>query len=179
MALATTTDVAHALGRSLTTAETDRANLLLETASEAVTEAAGGYRFAPASYTVTRKPQACQVWLPAKVATVSAVREVDQATGAETTLTGWTLRGSKLYGVSACEVEVDFTVSAAIPASIAALVAGVVAATLGGPAVGTQSESTGPFSVSYVDASGRVWLTASDRKILGKYRRPQAAIKAI
>ena len=180
MALATTTDVAKALGRSLTTADTDRATMLLETASSEAVRVAGGYAFAPGSYTRTLLVRGCKSVIRAKVATIAAVRTVDPTTGAETTLTGWTSRGSRLYQLGCDgEVEVDFTVTDAIPAEIVAAVAGIVAATLGAPPVGAQSESTGPFSVSYVDSSGRVWLSASDRSLFAKYRRAPRAIRLV
>lgn len=178
MTLATTADVAKALGRSLTAAETDRATQLLEVASSEAVQAAGGYAFAPGSYTRTLLARDCKTSVRAKVATVGTVRAVDSVTGAETVLTGWTSRGSRLYQLGCDgEVEVDFTVTDAIPVEVVAVVAGIVAATIGSPPVGAESESAGPFSISYVDSSGRVWLSASDRRTLGKYRRGPRAIR--
>lgn len=177
--LATTTDVANSLGRSLTAgAETSRATALLLLASAAV-EVETGYRFAPGSYTAGRKPRSGKVRLPAKVATVAAVREVDQSTGAATTLTlttDYTTRNGVLYGLSACFVEADFTVTAAIPTEVVGIVAGIVASTMSGPPVGAASEAAGPFSISYVNSSGKVWLAASDKAILRKYKQARPAL---
>ena len=87
--LAGTTDVEASLGRSLTTEENPRATSLLVLASAHV-EAETGYRFAPGSYTVGRKTRDGKVKLPARVATIVAVRTVDQSTGAVTVLTAFT-----------------------------------------------------------------------------------------
>lgn len=180
MALATTTDVATALGRSLTAGETSRATQLLEVASSEAVQVAGGYAFEPGSYTRTVLARDCKAVLRAKVATIGAVRTVDPVTGAETALTGWTSRGPRLYQLGCDgEVEVDFTTTAAIPADVVSVVAGIVAATIGSPPVGAESESVGPFSISYVDSSGRVWLSASDRRTLAKYRRTARPIRLV
>lgn len=178
-ALATLDDVAAALGRSLTDSETDRVTGLLETASAAVEQAAGNYRFAAGSYTPTRVAHR-KLRIPGAVAAVSAVNEVD-CDGTETALTGWVLRGSTLYGVDTCEreVEISFTVTADVPAEVVQVTAGIVAATLGAPPVGASSEQAGPFLVSYADSSGRVWLSASDRAVLGKYRTPRRAVELV
>lgn len=190
MALATTDDVAAALGRALTEAEEPRSESLLETASAAVEMAAGGYRFAPGEYVVTRVPRR-KVRIPAKVDSVESVTLVDDF-GAETVLTAWTLRGSTVYGVlpyrasqthfdlgepCSLEVEIAFTVTEDVPAAVVSIVAGIVAATISAPPVGATSEGAGPFSISYADSSGRVWLSTSDRAILAKYRTPRSAIE--
>lgn len=176
-ALATSEDVAAALGRTLTVDEYDRVDGLLETASAAVEAAAGNYRFTPGSYTITRLAHP-KIRIPATVDAVSAVNDID-CYGTETELTDWTLRGSTLYGVVASgrEVEIAFTVTADVPVEVAQVTAGIVAATLGSPPVGASSQQAGPFSVSYADSSGRVWLSASDRAILAKYRTPRHAIE--
>lgn len=178
-ALATTTDVSNALGRSLVAgAETTRATALILLASAAV-EAETGYRFAPGSYTVGRNVRSRKVNLPAKVAAIVAVRSIHQLTGAATTLTvttDYTSRGSVIYGLHPCFVEVDFTVTAAIPTEVVGVVAGMVANTISGPPVGAASEAAGPFSISYVNSSGKVWLSASDKAILGRYRQAKPAL---
>ena len=96
-ALAIISDVEAGLGRSLTTAEIPRANALLALASAHVESGdVTGYRFAPGAYTVGRKVRDGKVKLPAKVATVAAVRAVDQSNGAVTVLaltTNYTTRG--------------------------------------------------------------------------------------
>ena len=73
-------------------------------------------------------------------------------------------------------VEVDFTVTAPIPDEVAGIVAGIVASTMSGPPVGASAEHAGPFSISYVNSSGKVWLSASDKAILGRYKQPKPAL---
>lgn len=173
--LASEFDVGLALGRSLTAAETDRVSDLLLLASAAV-EDHTGYRFAPGSYTVGRKTVGGRVRLPAVVDTVTTVTEVDQSTGETTVLTDYTRRGSTLYGLGACWVEVVFTVTTAVPLVVVSLVAGIVANTLAGPPVGAESAQSGPFQMSFVKSSGRVYLSASDKLILRKYRQGRSAL---
>ena len=176
-ALAVVSDVEAGLGRSLTTEETPRATSLLVLASAHVESGdVTGYRFAPGSYTIGRKVRDGKVVLPAKVATIAAVRAVDQSNGAVTVLTGFTSHKRTVYGLSAAFIEVDFTVTAAVPDEVVKLVAGIVASTLSGPPVGAASEGAGPFSISYVNSSGKVWLSASDKAILGKYKQVKPAL---
>src|SRR5688572_14101471 len=101
MALATVPDVQKALGRPLESAEVDRTQNLLALASSAV-EIETGYKFAPGTYTVGRKPRDGKVRLPAAVASVETVTAVDQSTGNESTVTDYTRRGATLYGLSDC-----------------------------------------------------------------------------
>jgi hypothetical protein len=173
-ALAIPPDVETALGRSLTAEETPRAVALLLLASAAVEEHTG-YRFAPGTYTVGRKPRGGKVRIPADVATAT-VTEVNQSTGAASVITGYTLRGSTLYGLKACWVEVVFIVTAEVPDEIATLVAGIVAATLAGPPVGAESAQAGPFQMSFVTSSGKVYLSASDKLILRRYKQPRPPV---
>lgn len=179
--LATQTDVEAALGRSLIDAkEIARANALLLLASAEV-EMQTDYRFAPGSFTVTRITNGDnQITLPAKVANVTAIRDIDQNDGKATTLTlsvDYTIRGKVIYLMqSRAVIEIDFTVTATIPPLIAGVVAGIVAATLAGPPVGASGESAGPYSVSYVNSQGKVWLSASDKLILGRYKQPKSAL---
>jgi hypothetical protein len=205
-ALAIISDVEAGLGRSLTAEEIPRANSLLSLASVYVQSApVSGYRFAPGAYTVGRMvPRMGVLKLPAKVDTVLAVRRIDQFTGEVTSLTGWTWHGSKVYRLGYLSgqglgvyglpgqglgityglarsrlplfVEVDFTVTASVPDEVATLVAGIVASTLSGPPVGASAEHAGPFTLSYVNSSGKVWLSASDKAILGRYKQPKPAI---
>ena len=174
--LATQTDVEAALGRDLATSEEGRAAQLLATASEAVSAETNRYRFEPGTYTVRRKVHSGRVKIPAKVDSVASVASVDPDTGAPTPLTGWNLYGSTVYGIQACTAEIQFTVTEAVPAAVVAIVAGAVSATLSGPQQGASSETVGPWSVSYVDGSGRVWFSKSDKAILAKYRQPKHAV---
>lgn len=177
-ALAIVSDVEAGLGRSLTTDEIPRATALLALASAHV-EAETGYRFAPGAYTVGRRTRDGKVILPGTVATIAAVRSLDQDTGAVATLaltTDYTTHGRTLYGLRVAFVEVDFTVTEPVPEVISQLVAGIVASTLSGPPVGAASEGAGPFSISYVNSSGKVWLSASDKAILGRYKQLKPAL---
>ena len=176
--LATPPDVEEALGRSLTAEETARAAALLLLASAAV-EDHTGYRFAPGTYTVGRKPLRGTVRLPAAVAAVTTVTDVDQFTGAATVTEAYTLRGSTLYGLGTCYVEVVFTVTADVPETIVSLVAGIVAATLAGPPVGAESAQAGPFQMSFVTSSGKVYLSASDKLILRRYKQPRPPVALV
>lgn len=177
--LATSSDVETAIGRSLTGPETARVAQLLATASDAVTAEANGFRFAPGDYTAARRVRRGRIRLPAKVDSVTSVSGVDERTGLATPLTGWTLAGNTVYGVDACMAIVEFTVTAAVPATVVALVAGVVAATVTGPVAGAQSMGAGPFTVSFVDGTGRVWLSKSDKAILARFRSPKPAIELV
>lgn len=178
-ALATPSDVEAALGRTLTAEEETRANALLLLASAAV-EDATGYRFTPGDYTVSRTVRRCRVVLPAKVESVEEVREVDQWDGSAELVdeSAWTLRGNTVW-TSARFVEVDFTVSAEVPNEIVTLVGAIVANTMAMPAAGVASETTGPYAVSYVSTSGRVFLTVSDKAVLRRYKQPKPAIEAL
>ena len=175
MPLATPEDVEKALGRPVPATELDRVTQLITLASAAVA-AETGYRFEPGSYTIGRVVRCGRVKIPAAVDTVTEVRYIDRKTGTSTVATGYTRRGATLYRLTGCYAEVDFTVTDAVPAEIVALVAGIVAATVSGPPVGAESASAGPYSVSYVNSSGRVWFSASDRLVLRRYRTPSAAV---
>lgn len=183
-ALAVTADVATAIGRPLTAGdETSRATALILLASAEV-EIETGYKFAPTTYTITRLASDCnQIVIPANVASVQAIREINQSNGAPTTLaltTDYTVRGKVIYMQSAREfIEIDFTVTAAVPTEIVKLVAGIVARTLAGPATGVQSETAGPFTKSYVNNNGDVYLSKSDKLILRRYKQPKPALKLI
>jgi len=203
-ALAIISDVESALGRSpgsLTVEENLRATSLLLLASMAVESETNQYRFAPGSYTIGRGVRTFKIKLPAKVAAITGVRNINQRTGDATDLVAginYTTRGSYLYLLTGYGgynresafaevdymrshmyrpfVEVDFTVTAPIPDEVAGIVAGIVASTMSGPPVGASAEHAGPFSISYVNSSGKVWLSASDKAILGRYKQPKPAL---
>lgn len=183
-ALATTTNVAASLGRSLVAGdETTRATSMLLTASRAV-ERTAGYRFLPGSYTIKRITTGdLRLELPGDVATIAQVRDIDQYDGAATILTlttDYTVRGSRIYLMQYhAELEIDFTTTAAVPDEIVTLVANMVARSLAGPPVGASSESAGPFSISYVNTSGDVYLSKTDKLILGGYKQIRPAVAVI
>lgn len=181
-ALATSPDVEAALGRTLTTEEADRVDSLILLASAAVSNEAG-YRFAPDTYTIERRVRNGKVKIPATVASVTSVKAIDQCDGSETLLvlgTDYTRRGSTLYGLSDCWVEVVFVVTADVPDVIVALVASIVANTVvTGATAAVSTVTAGPFTTSYVDSNGRVWLSKSDKLILAPYKQPKPAIGLI
>lgn len=182
-ALATTTDVANALGRPLTAgAETSRATALLTLASKAVLTRTG-FRFLPGSYTISRRPFEGKVTIPGTVATLVSVTAVNERTGEGTVLvltTDYTRRSRVLYGLHRHRmVEVAFTTTAAVPDEVIAVTAGIVAATLAGPPVGASSEQAGPFLVSYVNSSGRVYLSDSDKKILAPWTQLRTSVSML
>lgn len=180
-ALATSADVAAALGRALTTEESARVANLLTLASAAVSNEAE-YRFAPGNYTVERTVRGPRLRLPAKVATVASVTAVDPCDGTETDVSDedYNLRGSTLYGLVDCRVEVAFTVTEAVPPAIVAMVAGIVASSITStPLANVATETAGPFTTSYVDSSGRVFLSKSDKLILKPYKQPKPALRLL
>jgi len=189
-ALATVADVAKCLGRPLSgTEEEGRAETLLLLASAAF-ETEAGYLFSPGTYNVGRRVHKGKVKLPAVVDSVTSVTSVDQTDGSTDVLSGYTLHRNTLYGLDGVVVdrpvrnpyplfvEVVFVVAeeTPIPALIVNLVANCVARTLAGPPVGASSETAGPFSVSYVNSSGDVYISKSDRLILSRYKQPENAI---
>jgi hypothetical protein len=181
-ALATSEDVEAAIGRTLTADEITRADENLIPLASAYVQDWTGFRFAPGEYTVGRLARHGRVVLPASVATVDEVREIDQCDGSVTTLTlttDYTVRGRTVYGLGSAFVEVDFTVTDAVPVEIVALVAGIAAGSLAGPPVGASQESAGPFSISYVNSSGRVFLSVSDKAILRRYKQPKPALSIL
>ena len=83
-ALAIISDVESALGRSpgsLTVEENLRATSLLLLASMAVESETNQYRFVPGSYTIGRQVRTFKLKLPAKVAAITGVRNINQRTG--------------------------------------------------------------------------------------------------
>lgn len=180
--LAMLDDVESSLGRSLSAEETPRAEKLIRLASAHV-EDVTRTRLAPGTYTVGRRVRSGKVRVPGDAATVDAVREIDQQDGTATSLTlttDYTVRGRTIYGLFGREyVEIDFTISAPIPDDIIDVVSGIVAATISGPPIGVSAESAGTLSVSYVNSSGKVWLSASDKAILNRYTTPRLALNLI
>lgn len=199
--LAQATDVDDALGRSLTSDETSRATSLLALASREV-EAQTNYRFAPGSYTVGREVRTWKVKIPAAASSiVNAVRNLNPRTGEATNLTtpdNYTTHGAYIYLLTGYTgynresafaeinylrthmyrpfIEIDFTVTTPVPDEVINLVAGIVSCTISGPPIGVSSEHSGPSGVSYVNASGKVWLSVSDKQILNRYKQAKPAI---
>lgn len=179
--LASPEDVEASLGRSLDSSEEARCSTLLQLASAHVADYTG-VRFAPGSYTVGRRVRAGKVRLPGRAATVDEVRDIDEATGGASALaagTDYTSRGRTIYGLGCRYVEVDFTITADVPEDVISVVAGIAASTLSGPPVGVGSEQAGTVQVSYVNSTGKVWLSASDRAILNRYRQPRPSLDIV
>jgi hypothetical protein len=178
MALATSADVAAYLGRSLTDEESTKFASTLVLVASAIKDYTG-FRFEPGSYTISRVPRRGKVKVPAISPTVTAVAEVDEWDGSETAITDYTTRGATIYGLSYERVEVSFTAAAAVPDEIVTLAASLVGSVFAGPGVGVASEMTGPFQVSYVDNSGKVWFGATDKLILRKYKQLAASVSLV
>jgi hypothetical protein len=178
MPLALDTDVAAALGRPLTDAESAKIDSVLVLVSAAILSATG-FRFEAGDYIISRLPRRGTVKVPAITPTVTAVAEIDSWDGTETTVTDYTVRGSTLYGLPYGRVAVAFTVDADVPAEIVALAASLAAGQFSGPPVGVSSEMTGPFQVSYVDNTGKVWFSATDKLILKKYKQLAASVSLV
>ncbi|EME14804.1 hypothetical protein [Rhodococcus triatomae] len=173
--LAAHTDIEAILEGTVPPEELDRVLGLIAVASAAVEEFTG-YRFAPGTYSVSRIVRDGRVQLAANVATVTGVRLVNERTGSVTEVSDYVVRGSTIYNLPCGRVEIDFTVTAPVPDEIVSLTAGIVAATLSGPPVGADQMTAGSYSVSFTASSGRVWLSASDKLVLGRYKRPAAAV---
>jgi hypothetical protein len=180
--LALATDVVLSLGRPLVGVEDDRTEQLLSQATAEVNSWTG-YKFLPGDYTITRfGDEEFKLDMPAVVESIDEVRSINQFTGAETVLvlgTDYTVRNSSIYLMRAHRtIEIDFSVADAttVPEEVVALVANMVARSLAGPPVGATSESAGPYSVSYANTSGDVYLSKNDKLILRKYRQNPSAI---
>lgn len=148
-ALATSTDVEAALGRTLTTAESARVGSLLDKAS-ALVRAESGRLLEAGTYTVKRRVRGGKVVLDDPT-TVSEVVRVDGG-GTETALTGYTLRGSTLYGLG-CDrwVEVTYVSAGDVADELVTVTAALAARGLTASAPeGAQSWTVtrGPFSES-------------------------------
>lgn len=178
MALATSADVALSLGRPLTDSEESKVDPALTLVSAAILSATG-FRFEAGDYTISRLPRCGRVRVPAINPTVTAVTEVDDWDGTETAVTDYTSRSNVLYGLPYGRVEITFTVDADIPAEIVALAASLAAGQFSGPPVGVSSEMAGAFQVSYVDNTGKVWFSATDKLILRKYKQLASSLSLV
>lgn len=177
-ALATSADVEAQLGRSLTSEESARIGALLDRAS-AQARRVTGRAFTAGDYTVTRTVRDGKVSLGETVDEVTAVRAINQYDGTTETLDtdSWTVRGNVVYGLSYwCEVEVDFTVTADVPADLVAEVAALAGAWLETPTTNVESETTGPFTVRYKDGSS---ATASSTELFRTFAAPRLGVISI
>jgi hypothetical protein len=168
-ALAIQADVESDLGRTLTSTEAAEVDAALEKASDYV-RAETGRKFEAGTYTVTRRVRNGRVRLDSPDS-VSAVVTIDTL-GAETALTGWTLRGDVLYGLGyACDVEVTYTSTAAVPDEIRRLTAALAARSVTSAAqAGVESQQIGSLSMRF-GSGDSIFLTKSERSTLARYRR--------
>lgn len=177
-ALATQADVVTSIGRALTTAEAAKAAGALDRAS-ALVRAATDRKFQAGTFTVRRKVRGGRVALDSP-ATVTAVDGVNDD-GSVTAVTGYTLRGSTVYDLGACEVwvEVTYTTAGTIPAEIVTVTAAMAGRDIlaDRPQGATSYTITrGPFaeSASFEDGSDSVEPTSSEAKILARYAMRRA-----
>jgi hypothetical protein len=169
-------EVSAALGRTLDTAEQARAAALIPLASAHI-EAYTGRRFTPGPHTCGRVVRCGQVQLPSvTVDSVTTIQTLNMATGDVQEITDWVMRGNTIYRLPCGYVLIDYIAGSGIPVDVAGVAAGMVAAAVETPAGSPTSETIGPFSMSFNSQSGRVWLSKSDRAILGRYKQTLAAM---
>lgn len=172
MALATISDVEARLGRSLTVAETSKANAYLADASALFTQRAV-QKFEVSESTVRLFPRDGVVRLVQRpVISIGYVRDID---GVDIDYT-WDGRQS-LYDLGDFRgVVVNYEHgSADIPNDVVAVVAGMVARTLSispDAAAGVQQQAVGPFSQSYASwaVGAQVMMSPAEVKVADYYR---------
>ena len=172
MALATIADVEARLGRSLTVAETTKANAYLADASALFIQRAV-QKFEVSESTVRLFPKDGIVRLVQRP--VIDVIEVTDVDGNEI---DYTFDGHQsLYDLGDFRgITVNYEHgSATIPADVIGVVAGMVARTLSispDAAAGVQQQSVGPFSQSYANwaVGAQVMLSPADAKVADYYR---------
>lgn len=172
MALATIADVEARLGRTLTVAETSKANAYLADASALFIQRAV-QKFEQGDSVVRLFPRDGVVRLVQRpVIAVSSVTDIDGNT------IDFTFDGHQsIYDLgSYTPVTVTYEHgSINIPADVVAVVAGMVARTLSispDAAAGVQQQSVGPFSQSYAAwaVGGQVMMSPVEAKVADAYR---------
>lgn len=181
--LATTADIEIAIGRTLTVIETSHAEALALLASSAVVEESNYYHFAPGDYMISRYVKNNQLSLPSSpTSTVTEIRDIDQSTGEDTVLvlgTDYNVRGNTVYLLSPSYrdlLEIDVEVTDDVPTEIVAVIAGIVSSTMSDPNLSGSMDMNGSYAVSRISSSGKVWLSASDKNIIKKYKVPKQAL---
>lgn len=174
-ALASQSDVEASLGRSLTSTEETRVDRLLAGASLLARQIARR-PFEAGDYSVGRIVRGNTVRIP-EAGTVTEVRAID-CEGVVTTLvadTDYTARGKVIYGLRCYrDVEIDYTATADIPADVVGAVADMVADVYTAPApADVQSQTAGPFSVSYRTDAGTVVADGVALETLRAYAAPK------
>lgn len=198
---ATRADVEMILGRVLTASEYPHVNSLLNLASALIDAETNQYAFAPGSYTIGRTVRNRRVVLPGKIASIDAVRRINKLYGTVTNLvagSNYNSHGREIFFISLLStdsqfhgseadylynkfifVEVDFTVSVPIPDEVVSLAAGIVSSVISDPMLAAANAIAGSYPVAKVSSSGKVWLSASDKKILRKYKQLPPALDLI
>jgi hypothetical protein len=176
-ALATSTDVEAVIGRTLTAAEDAQIESALDAASAAVREATGR-KYEAGTFTVRRKVRNGSVDLDAP-ATVTGINDID-SNGTATAVTGYTLRGSTVYNVAGCNVEVTYTSAGLVPDEVVKVCAEMAAHKLSSevPDGATWwSVTKGPFteSATFAAASDAGKPTYAHSKILRRYALARSA----
>lgn len=172
--LATADDLAGRLGRTLTDAETDQAELLLADASAAV-RAYCGQQFSLAEQTTRIRVRGGVIRLPQRpIASIDAVADPD---GNDLDFT-WYAGDRVVLSSPWAATWADVTYTAGyeeIPADIVAVVCQIAGRALGRPAdqTGLSSETIGQYSYSVggAAAAGALGMLADERAVLDRYRR--------
>lgn len=172
VAMATQTDIVAELGRALTSAEVAKADAALDRASDYVrTETRR--KWEAGTYTVTRRARNGRVTLDGPTS-VGSVVWVDSLGTAET-VTGTTLRGRTLYGLtSGLTYEITYTSDGTIPNELVRVVAAMAARDITNevPQGATSySVTRGPFSeqAGFDEPTDSLLPTPSEERIIRKY----------
>lgn len=172
-ALATSTDVVAVLGRALTADEAARVAAELDRAS-AFIRAATRRAYAAGPFTVQRRVRDSGTILLDAPASVTSISEVD-CDGSVETLSDWTLRGSKVYGLPArAWVEVVYAGDATVPDALVSLCAELAAVGLANTVTpGLKSITKGPFSETYTDDAHGIVVSTEQALVLKAHTRPR------
>lgn len=179
--LATTTDVADGLGRSLTPDETTRAAALLKRASARFRKRAR-QQFTPGTSTV--RVQSRNGSLRLQQWPVTAVTTIVDDDGAAITGWSWT-SGQVVRDLPRCAwLTVTYEHGGVVPDDVIEVVCGMVTRVLNaspGAAAGATLEGTGPFQVSYAAwaVGGQVLLSPEDKAVADSYRPVSRSIEML
>jgi hypothetical protein len=171
-ALATSADVVADLGRALTTIEAAKVASALDKASALIRDETRRL-FEADTFVVRRKVRDGKVVLD-NPESVNSVVEVSED-GSESTLTGYVLRGSVLYGLG-CDkwVEIDYDSVGSVPDELVTITAAIAARNITTTAPeGAESYTVtrGPFSesASFSEATDSASALPSEMKVIRKY----------
>lgn len=170
--LATQADVEAELGRALTSDETAKVDTALAAASDYVrTETRR--KFEAGTFTVRRRARdgRATVYDASSVSMVNAI----SSDGTATAVTGYTLRGTTLYGVGSGWIEVTYTSDGTVPEKLVRVVAAMAARDITNdrPQGATSyTVSKGPFteSAGFDEPNDAALPTPSEARIIAAYR---------